>query len=190
MPYDTGAASAERGKTGAERRGPLRPSRLAAAGSRLSGGTLARLVQISDRALLAGLLFVKSYGGAIGGSTALLAAASGLVAATLISFEAYQLSVRERLYHHLCKVIGAVGGPCLMMLALASSTAPGARAAHILHIVDWCLTAVALLSVSHFGWFSYIRGLRRRGLLTPNLMIVCATPAAQRLAAVAPSHRG
>jgi Undecaprenyl-phosphate glucose phosphotransferase len=189
MPYDTGAASAERGKTGAERRGPLRPSRLASARSRLSGGTLARLVQVSDLALLAGLLFVKSYGGAIGGSTALLVAASGLVAATLISFEAYQLSVRERLYHHLYKVIGAVGGPCLMMLAFASFTAPDAKAAHILHIVDWCLMAVALLSVSHFGWFSYIRGLRRRGLLTPNLMIVGATPAAQRLVAVALSNR-
>ena len=189
MPYDTGADSAGREKTGAERRGPLRPSRLASARSRLSGGTLARLVQMSDLALLTGLLFVKSFGGAVGGSTALLVAASGLVAATLISFEAYQLNARERLYHHLYKVIGAVGGPGLMMLTFATFTAPAGRAANILHIVDWCLTAVALLGASHLAWFSYIRRLRSQGLLTPNLMIVGATPAAQRLVAVALSNR-
>ena len=189
MPYDTGAVSAGREKTGAERRGPLRPSRLASARSRLSGGTLARLVQMSDLALLTGLLFVKSFGGAVGGSTALLVAASGLVAATLISFEAYQLNARERLYHHLYKVIGAVGGSGLMMLTFASFTAPAAKAANILNIVDWCLTAVALLGASHLAWFSYIRRLRSQGLLTPNLMIVGATPAAQRLVAVALSNR-
>ena len=189
MPYDTGADSAGREKTGAERRGPLRPSRLASARSRLSGGTLARLVQMSDLALLTGLLFVKSFGGAVGGSTALLVAASGLVAATLISFEAYQLNARERLYHHLYKVIGAVGGSGLMMLTFASFTAPAAKAANILNIVDWCLTAVALLGASHLAWFSYIRRLRSQGLLTPNLMIVGATPAAQRLVAVALSNR-
>jgi Undecaprenyl-phosphate glucose phosphotransferase len=189
MPYDTGALSAGGEKTGAERRGPLRPSRLASARSRLSGGTLARLVQISDLALLTGLLLVKSFGGAVGGSTPLLVAASALVAATLISFEAYQLSARERLYHHLYKVIGAVGGSGLMMLTFATFTAPAAKAANILHVVDWCLTAVALLCASHVAWFSYIRRLRRQGLLTPNLMIVGATPAAQRLVAVALSSR-
>jgi Undecaprenyl-phosphate glucose phosphotransferase len=189
MPYDTGAVSAGPEKTGAERRGPLRPSRLASARSRLSGGTLARLVQISDLALLTGLLFAKSYSGAVGGSTPLLVAASGLVAATLISFEAYQLNARERLYHHLYKVIGAVGGSGLMMLTFATFTEPAAKAENILHIVDWCLTAVALLCASHLTWFSYIRRLRRQGLLTPNLMIVGATPAAQRLVAVALSNR-
>ncbi|MDB5434053.1 MAG: hypothetical protein JWR47_310 [Phenylobacterium sp.] len=189
MPYDAGAAGAESEKSGADRRGPLRPSRLASARSRLSGGALARSVQISDLALLAGIFFVKSFGGALGSSTALVLAASALVAGTLVSFEAYQLSARERLYHHIYKVIGAVGGSGLMMLTFASLTAPAAKAANILHIVDWCLIAVALLCASHLGWFLYVRRLRRQGLLTPNLMIVGATPAAQRLVTAALSNR-
>jgi Undecaprenyl-phosphate glucose phosphotransferase len=66
---------------------------------------------------------------------------------------------------------------------------PAAKTANILHIVDWCLRAVAFLGASHMIWFGYIRRLRRRGLLTPNLMIVGATPAAQRLVALALSNR-
>src|SRR5207302_3912782 len=105
MPYDAGAAGAESEKPGTDRRGPLRPSRLASARSRLSGGALARLVQVSDLALLVVIFCVKSFGGGLGGSAALVLAASALVAGTLITFEAYQLSARERLYSHLYKVI-------------------------------------------------------------------------------------
>jgi Undecaprenyl-phosphate glucose phosphotransferase len=189
MPYDTGAESAESEKSGADRRGPLRPSRLASARSRLGGGSLTRLVQASDLALIAGLFYIKCQGDALAGSNVLLLAASVMVAATLVSLEAYQLTARERLYHHLYKVVGAVGGSGLMLLAFASVTAPDAKAENILRIVDWCLTAVPLLCASHLAWFSYIRRLRRQGALTPNLMIVGATPAAQRLVAVALSNR-
>ena len=189
MPYDTGAAEGGKQKSGSERRGPLRPDRLASARSRLSGGALAQLVQASDLALISGLFLAKWLGGAMGGASLLLLAASGLVAATMISFETYQLNARERLHRHLYKVIGAVGGSGLMMLAFASMTSPATRTANILHIVDWCLTAMVLLGASHLAWSSYIRRLRRQGLLTPNLMIVGATAAAQRLVAVALSNR-
>jgi polysaccharide biosynthesis protein PslA len=185
MPYDTGAPSAESQTSETNRRGPLRPSRLASARSRLGGGVLVRLVQASDLALLAGLFLVRWLEGALGASSVLLLVASVLVAGTLVSFEAYQLGARERLYRHLYRVIGAVGGSGLMMLTFVSVTAPAAKAGNILHIVDWCLTAVALLCASHLCWFLYIRRLRRQGLLTPNLMIVGATPAAERLVAAA-----
>jgi Undecaprenyl-phosphate glucose phosphotransferase len=189
MPYDAGSDSAERGQAGAIRRGPLRPSRLTSARSRLGGGSLTRLIQASDLLLLAGLFYAKCQGDALSGSNLLLLVASVLVAAALVSFEAYQLTARERTYHHLYKVVGAVGGSGLLMLALASATALEVKAANILHIVDWCLTAVPLLCAAHLAWFTYIRRLRRQGLLTPNLMIVGATPAAQRLVAVALSNR-
>jgi Undecaprenyl-phosphate glucose phosphotransferase len=185
MPYDASAESAERSKTGDNRRGPLRPSHLASARSRLGGGSLTRLVQASDLALIAGLFYAKCQGDALAGPNLLLLAASVLVAGALVSFEAYQLSARERLFHHLYKVVGAVGGSALLMLTLASVMAPAARTTNILQIVDWCLVAVSLLGASHLAWFSYIRRLRRQGLLTPNLIIVGATPAAQRLVAVA-----
>jgi Undecaprenyl-phosphate glucose phosphotransferase len=189
MAYDTDAADREGAKSASERRGPLRPERLASARSRLSGGALARRVQVSDLALLTAVFALKTLGDGLGGSTALVLAASGLVAATLISFDAYQLNARERLYQHIYKVIGAVGGSGLMLLTFASFTEPAMKAANILHIVDWCLTAVAVLCASHVVWFSYISRLRSRGFLTPNLMIVGATPAAQRLVAMALSRR-
>ena len=189
MAYDTGATGAESETSGAIRRGPLRPSRLATARSRLGGDTLARLVQLSDLAILAGLILARWLGGASPGATILIAVGALLVAATLVSFEAYQLGARERLHRHLYRVIGAVGGGGLMMLTFVSLTAPADKAQIILQLVDWCLTAVALLCASHLCWFAYIRNLRRQGLLTPNLMIVGATPAAERLVGAALASR-
>ena len=186
MPYDTVET---REAAQGNRRGPLRPERLASARARLGGEALTRLVQWTDLALIAGLFAQKWLHGALGGSALLLAAASGLTAATLVGFDAYQLGARERLHAHLYRVIGAVGGAGLMMLAVASLLPVAARAGGELHLVDWCLKAVATLGVSHAVWFGYIARLRRRGLLTPNLMIVGATPAAQRLIAVALSRR-
>jgi Undecaprenyl-phosphate glucose phosphotransferase len=186
MPYDTVET---REAAAGNRRGPLRPQRLATARSRLGGEALTRLVQWTDVALIAGLYLEKALRGGVGGSALLLVVASGLTVATLVAFESYQLGPRERLHRHLYRVIGAVGGAGLIMLAFASLLPPPAKAAGELHLVDWCLKAVAVLGVSHAVWFGYIVRLRRRGLLTPNLMIVGATPAAQRLIAVALSRR-
>ena len=184
MPYDANAERAD-----VNRRGPLRPERLATARSRLSGETLARLVQASDLALVT-ILFLQSWLRGQGhGAPLLLAVASILAPVMLVNFEAYQLGPRERWHKHLYRVIGAVGGAGLLMLALTSFFAPAARAADTLALVDWCLMAVAGLGAAHLLWFGYIHNLRARGLLTPNLMIVGATPAAQRLVAVALSRR-
>ncbi|HEV7383889.1 MAG TPA: exopolysaccharide biosynthesis polyprenyl glycosylphosphotransferase [Phenylobacterium sp.] len=189
MPYDASANSSADGAPSQHRRGPLRPDRLTSARSHVGGGTLTRLVQLTDFAILIGFVASGWARGESAGVVGLLTVASILVAATLVSFEAYQLNARERLHNHIYKVIGAVGGSALVMLTLASVMTPAAKTANILHIVDWCLRAVAFLGVSHMVWFGYIRRLRRRGLLTPNLMIVGATPAAQRLVALALSNR-
>jgi Undecaprenyl-phosphate glucose phosphotransferase len=186
MPYDTGAAPTP---ADANRRGPLRPGRLSSARSRLGGGSLTRLIQASDLAILACLFYAKCQGDALLAANLVLLAASVLVAGALVSFEAYQLTARERTFHHLYKVAGAVGASALAMLTFATLEAPAAKGADILHIVDWCLAAVTLLGLSHILWFAYIRSLRGRGQLTPNLMIVGATPAAQRLVAMALSNR-
>jgi Undecaprenyl-phosphate glucose phosphotransferase len=187
MPYDTGAATAT--PAGENRRGPLRPGRLSSARSRVGGGSLTRLIQASDLAILACLFYARCEGDALLAPNLILLAASILVAGALVSFEAYQLTARERVFHHLYKVVGAVGASALAMLTFATLEPPAAKAADILHIVDWCLAAVSLMGLSHLLWFAYIRSLRGRGQLTPNLMIVGATPAAQRLVAMALSNR-
>jgi Undecaprenyl-phosphate glucose phosphotransferase len=183
MPYDASGSTNETQKTGAERRGPLRPSRLKTARTRLAGDTLARLIQFCDLMLLGGVFASAWLRHTLGDAGGLLAVASLLVAATLVSFEAYQLSARERLHRHLYRVVGAVGGPALLLLAFISLIMPQTKTENTLHIVDWCLTVAGLLGASHLAWFGYIHHLRTRGLLTPNVMIVGATPAAERLVA-------
>jgi len=190
MPYDAGGAGAGPDKARANRRGPLRPAQLASARSRLGGRSLTQLAQASDLLLLGGLFYVKCPGAVLAGSNLLVLGASLLAAATLVSLEAYQFSPREGLQAHLYKIIGAIGGPGLMMLSIASFGAPQAKTANVLHLVDWCLAAVPVLAAAHLAWFSYIRRLRRQGALTPNLVIVGATPAAQRLVAVALATQG
>jgi Undecaprenyl-phosphate glucose phosphotransferase len=186
MPYDAGASGAgDRSKSA--QRGPLRPQRLASARSRLSGGAITRLMQAADVAILSALFAIRAL--PVGSATLLLALASMFAAATLVSFDAYQLSARERLHKHLYRVVGAVGASSFLLLAFASVAAPAAKAANVVGIVDWALIATPLLCAAHLAWFAYIRRLRRQGLLTPNLMIVGATPAAQRLVAVALSRR-
>ena len=189
MPYDASAPLSEGVASGVQRRGPLRPNQLVSARSRISGTTLARLVQLSDLLLIGGGVAVDwaRHGG--GEPSGFILAAAGLVAATLISFEAYQLSAREPMHRHIYRVIGAVGGSALMILTFASLSLHATKAANVTRIVDWCLPVAALLCVSHFCWFSYVRQVRRKGLLTPNLMIVGATPAAQRLIGAALSSR-
>jgi Undecaprenyl-phosphate glucose phosphotransferase len=189
MPYDASADGPAHDARSRHTRGPLRPERLTSARSHVGGGTLTRLVQLTDLTILAGFIVEGWLQGYSAGVLGLLAVASILVGAALKSFEAYQLNARERLHNHIYKVIGAVGGSALVMLTFASVMAPAGKTANILHIVDWCLRAVAFLGASHLVWFGYIRRLRRRGLLTPNLMIVGATPAAQRLVALALSNR-
>jgi Undecaprenyl-phosphate glucose phosphotransferase len=186
MQYDAGAAGAgDRSKSA--QRGPLRPQILASARSRLSGGAITRLMQGGDVAILGALFAIKAL--PVGGATLLLAIASMFATATLASFEAYQLNAREQLHKHLYRVVGAVGGSSFLLLTFASMAAPAAKAANVVSIVDWALIAIPSLCTAHLAWFAYIRRLRRQGLLTPNLMIVGATPAAQRLVAVALSRR-
>jgi Undecaprenyl-phosphate glucose phosphotransferase len=187
MPYDTCAHGVERPQTGANRRGPLRPSQLKTARFRLSGDTLTRLVQLSDFAILCAFLLSGWPGGFNGPMTWLILSASVLTAAILVSFEAYQLNARERLHRPIFRVLGSVGGSVMLLLSITKFVVHSPEA--VLVTVDWCLPVGALLCASHLAWFSYIRSLRRRGLLTPNLMIVGATPAAERLIAAALASR-
>ena len=186
MPYD---ASAKSSAPSQHRRGPLRPTRLTSARSRVGGDTLTRFVQLTDLAVLLFILANAWLKGQPAGVLGLLAACSVLTAATLVSFEAYHLSARERAHRHIYRVIGAVGAAGLMLLTVAHIIPLAARAPSVLHIVDWCLTAAAMLAASHATWFAYIHRLRRQGLLTPNLMIVGATPSAQRLITAALASR-
>jgi Undecaprenyl-phosphate glucose phosphotransferase len=56
-------------------------------------------------------------------------------------------------------------------------------------VITWCLRVASLSCAAHLVWFIMVQRLRRRGLLTPNLVIVGATPSAERLVRAALAHR-
>jgi Undecaprenyl-phosphate glucose phosphotransferase len=184
MPYDSTTSEGD-GAAKEIRRGPLRPARLASPRTRLKGESLARLVQLTDALGLVGLLvFLRAS--ASGPETALLLLGATLLSAlALFGLEAYQLSARERLHKHLCGVLGAVGASGLAMAALAALIPAENALSATRALINWCLAANALLCALHATWFLLLRRLRRAGALTPNVIIVGATPAAERLVTAA-----
>lgn len=184
MPYDSSTPEGE-GANDVVRRGPLRPARLASARTRVRGDMLVRFVQLTDALGLVALLAIGRVASKGPETAMLLLGATLLAALALFGLEAYQLSAKERLHRHLFRVLGAVGAGGLTMASLAA-VIPSAGAPRVtVSIIDWCLAANALLCIMHTGWFLLLRRLRWAGFLTPNVIIVGATPAAERLVTAA-----
>ena len=156
MPYDASVPGAESDSSGRDRRGPMRPSRLQTARSRLSGATLTHLVRLSDWAILAAMIVHTWTTGAGGVALAPPLLGTVLIAATLISFETYRLAAKERMHLHLYRVTGAVGGACMALMAFAGLFGPDGRTAEILSVADWGVPTGVLLCGSHLAWFAYI----------------------------------
>ncbi len=162
-----------------DRRGPFRPRDLVSTRARLQGRAVAHVVQGLD---MAALLAVSLAANHLAGANAALAAASALAAlASLSIFKTYAFPRRERPAHHLARVAVALTlGIALAFFALAPF-APLADLAASAAI--WTPAAAAvLLAVHGVGW-ALIRHWRDTGRLTPNILVVGATGAAERLIA-------
>jgi Undecaprenyl-phosphate glucose phosphotransferase len=168
------------------RRGPFRPSRLIPTRSRLQGRSIAHLFQAADVLALSG----------VGAFTALghddvrltLALAGGLAALVNLSmFKLYAFGQREGLGLHL--------GRLAIALAIASAVAfaslalltplPGLLNA----LASWIPSTFAALLVLHTLWWVCVRRWRISGRLTPNIVVVGATGAAERLIAATLTSR-
>ena len=177
-----------------DRRGPFRPERLSTVRSRLNGITLARLFRIIDLALIAltagvaaaafgpqvGSLLIQPFRAVL---PFLIQGAVAVIALRVTN--AYGLSPREQLPRHLCKVWAAVAiaGVSGWLLALATDprVAPGA--------ILWSLAATVALSAAHTWAWAAVRGWRKSGRLTPNIVVVGATDNAARLIEAALENR-
>jgi Undecaprenyl-phosphate glucose phosphotransferase len=168
-----------------ERRGPLRPDRLAPARTRFDGRTAERGFRIVDGAIvgtLAAVLF-----GLLRGTTLLnvsLTTLAPLLAGvvTLIwsldAVGAYGFAARERLSDHLVRTSLAFAPPAAVLglwLALGGAWTQAAPAG------AWLALAFASLYLAHAGWWTMVSHWRRQGRLTPNLVVVGATDHAERL---------
>ncbi|WP_293908113.1 exopolysaccharide biosynthesis polyprenyl glycosylphosphotransferase [Phenylobacterium sp.] len=158
------------------RRGPLRPERLQSVRTRVSGAGLARLFQAGDLAGLALASLVASRSMIL--PEAMWLGAPVLAIVLLVATGAYAMSARERTRRRFGRLLiaaAAAGGGAGTLSGLMDPTFPA------LGCAAWVAAAAAALFLTHIGWGVIIGGLRRKGLLTPNLIIVGGTAAAQRL---------
>lgn len=165
---------------GADRRGPFRPERLAPARERLHGRLLARIFQGADAATICLSIIALALFHRAGLAAVAAFAASGLaILASLSIFKTYDFSRREGVLSHLTRVVIAlVAGQAAGYLALAPSTAPRELVEAIVQFAPIAASAVLAL---HVVWWSLVRRWRANGRLVPNIIIVGATGAAERL---------
>lgn len=179
MADDTGAHSAIADIEITEpqhRRGPLRPERLQSVRSRVSGAGLARLFQLGDLTGLALASFVA--GQLMPLPSAMLIGAPLLAITLLVATGAYSMSSRERTRRRFGRLLiaaAAAAGGAGTVCGLLDPTFPAIGCAM------WFAAGSAALIATHSAWGLVLDGLRKRGRLTPNLIIVGGTPAAQRL---------
>ena len=166
----------EQAPANGERRGPMRPAQLASPRVRVSGRLLARGFMAADAAFLG--LTALAFEAAHGWSRPAALLGAVLAWTFLIAFGAYRLRRREGGWRHLAiaAAAGAVGW--------ATSLAAGwmlQPAAMSTTDVMWAGGVVSGLVGLHWTWFRLVARLRRTGKLTPNVVILGATPAAERL---------
>lgn len=179
MADDTGAFRAIKDSEATpalHRRGPLRPERLQSVRTRVSGAGLARLFQAGD---VAALLLASFVAGQMTDLPKVMWIGAPLLAIVLlVATGAYAMSSRERSRRRFGRLLiatAAAGGGAGTVCGLLDPTFPAIGCA------IWVANAAVALCASHLAWGFALKTLRKRGQLTPNLIIVGGTPAAQRL---------
>lgn len=165
-----------RSATPQDRRGPMRPGQLQSVRKRLVGANLVRLFQTGDVLGLALTAFTISRMIAV--DQAVLIAAPILTVIALLSVGAYRMSTREPAWRRFGRLLVAalVAGIGLEALARILSLAPPLTIGPF-----WSVAASGALVALHILWGATLASVRQRGFLTPNIIIVGATVAAERL---------
>lgn len=171
----------------ARRRGPLRPVALAPARKRIEPGQIARAFSLADTVLLvvAGLGALSTTGPLL--SQPISAALPYLVAVVsarwmVKGFDLYgfrpRLGPASHLWHIAC-----------VALAAAASGWTAARVTGGSPPLAGLAGVGLTLTVAHLCWWSLVRAWRTAGRLTPNVVVVGATPNAVRLIEAAIASR-
>ncbi len=158
-------------------RGPLRPEALSPVRSRLTGAMVRQGFQALDAAAL-GVALVLSVAVSHAGAAELWPCAIGAVLAFLIlpSLDAYTYAPQERVWQALARA-AAAASLAISVVALIGAALPATRPA----AMSWSLMTLAALAATHGGGLVVVRGWRRAGRLTPNILVVGATENAQHL---------
>ncbi|CAN5617538.1 polysaccharide biosynthesis protein HfsE [soil metagenome] len=165
-----------------DRRGPFRPKSLIPTRARLQGRVVARMFQAGDAAMLVVAGAIAHALGAAGATGLSVSCAGALtVLLSLSTFRAYGFNRREGLAYHLARLSVAfavgVGATCAILFPFV----PLAKL--LLALGAWGPVAFATTYVLHIVWWLCVRRWRASGRLTPNIVVVGATGAAERLIA-------
>lgn len=168
--------------TSPRRRGPLRPVALTPSRRRIEAAALVRLFGGLDALAVAivGLIALGPNGAPLMerplGQVLPLIAGSLVALALLRAARLYAFPRKQSLNLHLARVAGVVVAASLAAVAL-SLFAPQGRAV----ASNWTAGLTFALLAGHAVWWSRVDGWRKAGRLTPNVVVVGATPNAQRL---------
>lgn len=176
-PADAEAASWT--EPGRDRRGPLRPEKLTPTRLRMSGRLLTRFFQAGDAlALILGGLTAAAL---THGASVLLIYGCAAIAtfASLRLFDTYKFGRREDLAMHLMRVTVAFAVAVAMCFAILTHFVGVVMLAASLGV--WTPLAFLCTATAHALWWANVKRWRANGRLTPNLVIVGATGAAERL---------
>lgn len=175
----------------AHRRGPFRPERLVTLRERRANQAYAFLFRFSDAILISGisLILLQSLSGA-GWLSVSLSEALPVVTAALVclwalkSFDLYRFRRQEKILPHLGRVALAVacGGIGGLMITAVTSASPQT-------IGLWSGLSLLTLLILHSLCFAMVLHWRRKGLMTPNIVIVGATRSAKHLIEAALERR-
>lgn len=162
--------------TNVDRRGPMRPAQLTSPRDRMSGRLLARAFMTADAAAL--LIAAAAFETLHGWERPEALVGALLAWALLASFRGYGFCRQETGWRHLLTAAATVAAGLTIALAGGSLLHPQAPWAPAL---IWAAGVVAALCGLHAVWFQVVARFRAQGKLTPNVVIVGATPAAERL---------
>ncbi len=167
-----------------QKRGPFRPARLASVRERLNRVTLGRRFRAADAwaaaaAAAAHLALTEPASLLDAPLGRVLPVALAALAATLALAAAggYRLTNREPPAAGLLRVLAAVGTGALV-LAVGSAALGYGEATRTLH---WAACTLLVLLLVHGAAWALVRRWRAEGRLTPNVVVVGATPNARRL---------
>ncbi|MBA4792480.1 MAG: exopolysaccharide biosynthesis polyprenyl glycosylphosphotransferase [Phenylobacterium sp.] len=168
-----------------DRRGPMRPAQLSPTRRRLQGEVYARTFQALDGLFLAAVSLTAFL--SLGGQAGVHVAPALAVMIALSLSGRYAFGSREGLAYHLAATgLAVLAGVAAAAAILASFLPPAAVFAAL---GAWTLAAFLGLYALHTTWWLLVRRWRGDGRLTPNVVVVGATPAAERLIAHAMRSR-
>jgi Undecaprenyl-phosphate glucose phosphotransferase len=182
-PVDPAVQAAAVSVDDARQRGPFRPGQLVPTRSRRTVQDLSRLFRIADvliNALVTAIVIVV-LGASSTAAAVMVVGALSLVAA-MHALEAYGFANREPFGRQALRLIACLGAAALAAL-LATKALNQPVASPPLQI--WFAAISVTLFALHATWWRIVRNGRRKGSLTPNVVVVGATQNAERFIASA-----